>query len=211
MNFIRKQIKQSQTYYMVLQMHRYRELWQWNRQGNPIPVPHMIKQRTLKEYAERFQLDTLVETGTYKGEMVFAMKRSFQRIFSIELDPLLCEQAQQRFTSSSHITISQGNSATILPEILAQITAPSLFWLDAHFSGGVTARGDLDTPIIQELKLILDHPIKEHVILIDDAREFVGQNDYPKLDTLETIISKKRPEWVLENKNDMCRIYKPRE
>ena len=208
MRFIKQQIKQSQIYDMILQVRRYREFWQWKRRGLSIPVPHIIKQRTVREYAKRFHLDTLVETGTYKGEMIYATRKSFQRIFSVELDLTLYEQAKQKFISNHHITILHGDSATMLPEILAEINTPSLFWLDAHFSGGITAKGDINTPIIQELQLILNHPIKTHVILIDDAREFVGQNDYPQLDMLESMLSKRHSGWVFENKDDMCRIHK---
>jgi hypothetical protein len=52
-----------------------------------------------------------------------------------------------------------------------------LFWLDGHFCGGVSAHGDKGTPILEELNLILSHRVKEHVILIDDARLFNGTFD----------------------------------
>lgn len=191
----------------ILKIRRCWELRQWERNGKLVPSPHLIKQRTVREYAERFSLNTLIETGTYRGEMVSAMRRSFRQIFSIELDPVLFEQAQERFSSRPHITILQGDSNQILPEILTAINTPCLFWLDAHYSGGTTARGDLETPVIQELELILNHPVKTHVILIDDARCFVGQNDYPKLDTLEAMLLKSRSGWIFEVKDDIIRIH----
>jgi hypothetical protein len=59
-----------------------------------------------------------------------------------------------------------------------------LFWLDGHYSAGITARGDIATPISLELEAILSHPVKSHVILIDDARDFTGKDSYPFLDNL---------------------------
>ena len=64
---------------------------------------------------------------------------------------------------------------------------------------GSTAKGQVDTPIVQEMKCILNHKMAEnHVTLIDDARCFTGENDYPTLETLERIIRKVRPSWTFE-------------
>lgn len=202
----KQQIKQSMLYNIYLQIRRHHELWQWRRNGQPIPTPHLIKQGTLIEYAKQFQLDILVETGTYMGETVFAMRNKFQRIYSIELNPSFARRARLIFSSKPHITILQGDSAMLLPEVLSEIDRPCLFWLDAHYSGGNTLRGELNTPIMQELRLILDHPVKKHVILIDDARLFVGSNDYPELDTLESMIADEYSEWTFDVKNDIIEI-----
>ena len=179
----------------------------WEKKGRPIPPPHTVKAKIVKEYARQFSLDILIETGTYTGNMVSLMKGVFGQIFSIELDDNLCHKAKERFTKYSHIQIIQGDSSQVLPKILSSIDQPCLFWLDAHYSGGLTAKGDLDTPIISELKHIFSHPIKDHVILIDDAREFIGKNDYPPIEDLEEFVSEERPNWVFEVKDDIIRIH----
>ena len=68
--------------------------------------------------AERFGLKTLVETGTYYGEMVAAMKRRFDRIYSIEFVPELAERAQRKFARDQHIKIFCGDSRVVMPEVL---------------------------------------------------------------------------------------------
>ncbi|MBK9350974.1 MAG: hypothetical protein IPN05_12690 [Sulfuritalea sp.] len=75
--------------------------------------------------------------------------------------------------------IINGESATALGEFLRGLEQPALFWLDAHYSAGVTAMGALQTPVKDELRAILSHRIKRHHILIDDVKDFNGQNDYP--------------------------------
>ena len=45
----------------------------------PSPAPRIIKQQTLLDFASRYNLDELVETGTYLGETVEAMKHSFKK------------------------------------------------------------------------------------------------------------------------------------
>jgi hypothetical protein len=72
----------------------------------------------------------------------------------------------------------------VLPQIVAGLKKPALFWLDGHYSGDQTARGNLDTPVSQELQAILSAEVQGHVILIDDVRCFDGTHDYPHLDEL---------------------------
>jgi len=69
----------------------YPDYWYWILRGRPERSPHLLKQKVVREYCQRFGLKTLVETGTYYGEMVVAMKRRFDRIYSIEFVPELAE------------------------------------------------------------------------------------------------------------------------
>ncbi len=179
----------------------------WEKKGQTIPPPHQVKAKSIKDYARQYSIDILIETGTYTGNMVSSMNGIFSQIFSIELDDNLCQMAEERFAKYSHIHIIQGNSSEVLPKLLSSIDQPCLFWLDAHYSGGMTAKSDLDTPIISELKHIFSHPTKGHLILIDDAREFTGRNDYPSIEDLEKFISKEHPNWVFEIKHDIIRIH----
>lgn len=59
-----------------------------------------------------------------------------------------------------------------------------------------------------ELKSIFSHKIKEHVILIDDARCFTGQEDYPTIRALKEFVMKNRPDYLFEVKDDIFRIHK---
>ncbi len=187
---------------------RSKEIRDWKRRGKPVPPPPFVKQIAVEHYAKKFSLDTLVETGTYLGDMVEASKNTFRRIFSIELDTTLYNQARHRFSAFDHIVITQGDSGEVLPHVLAGISDPCLFWLDGHYSAGITARGQLETPVMEELGCILDHPVADHVILIDDARLFVGQHDYPTIEELQKSIFEKRPGWFFEVKDDIIRIHK---
>jgi hypothetical protein len=201
-------IKRTFLYDIILQIWWRREVQCWQKKGKPVPPPHLVKQRTVKEYARKFSIRTLVETGTYHGDMINATKNIFSKIFSVELDRTLYEQAKKKFAKFAHISIIQGNSSEVLPYILVEITQPCLFWLDAHYSGGVTAKSDIETPIMRELQLIFAHALGEQVILIDDARLFVGQNDYPTLEELRNFVFERRPGYVVEVENDIVRVHK---
>ena len=157
-------------------------------------------------YANKFSINIFIETGTYLGKTVEAVKNKFKEIYSIELNKELYLKAKQKFIKYKHINIILGDSSIKLPKILSNIDSPCLFWLDAHYSGKNTSKTDLQTPIIRELLSILNHPNKNHVILIDDAHEFTGKNDYPTIPELKEIVNQYE-EKVLIIKENIIRIH----
>ncbi|HET6979570.1 MAG TPA: hypothetical protein VFI24_24775 [Pyrinomonadaceae bacterium] len=179
----------------------------WEKQGRPSPPPHIVKEELIRDYATKFNTRVLIETGTYLGDMVHAMKKSFARIVSFELDQQLAAQARARFAGESHIEIIQGDSGRLLGDLLKTIEEPCLFWLDGHYSGGITAKGALETPIKNELNFILSHPVKNHVILVDDARCFTGENDYPTIDELQNLVHEQNPGLKFSVEHDAIRIH----
>lgn len=204
---IKKMVRKTFIYNLIEYYRQHKDLVRWVKNGRVGPTPHLIKQAIIKEYAKKFNISILVETGTFMGDMVSAMKQEFDTIISIELSNNLYKRAMKRFSSISHIQIVRGDSAKVLPNILTSISEPALFWLDAHYSAGFTEKGDSETPIKRELDYILKHPISNHVILIDDARCFTGQNDYPSLVELKKIVETNRPHFDIQVKEDMIRIH----
>lgn len=169
----------------------------WNKQGCPIPVPHAIKQDLILKYKNLYNIDILVETGTYLGDMIWAQQNNFEHIYSIELDRDLALAAQKRFKKNKKISIFQGNSGKILSKLVPTISQNAIFWIDAHYSGGITARGDKDCPVYEELKAILSASI-EHVLLIDDARHFIGERDYPTVEGVVNFVRNIYPDSVIQ-------------
>ena len=192
-------------YKIFEQGFKYRK---WSAAGKSLPPPHFVKEMAVRQYARRFNLRTLVETGTYRGVMVNAIKRLFDHIYSIELDPTLHRDAVVKFKRWPHIKLLQGDSATMLAQVLREINEPCLFWLDAHYSGGVTARAGMDTPIVEELKSILAHPQSRHVILIDDARCFDGENDYPSFAAIVRLLGPDEAVWDARDIDDIIRLHR---
>jgi hypothetical protein len=179
----------------------------WEKAGKPVPPPHAVKQRIVLDYASTFGVGTFIETGTYRGDMVYAMKHQFHAIISIELSTALWRQARDRFRDCPHIDIQQGDSGEVLPQLLSNISSTCLFWLDGHYSHGVTAKGTSDTPVAKEIATILGHKIGDHVILIDDARCFDGTHDYPALNDLQEFVALSRPDYAFSVANDVIRIH----
>lgn len=178
----------------------------WRRSGSPVPPPHLYKQKLLTSYASRYRLSTLVETGTYLGDMVFSLRKRFKTIISIELSSELCVRAQQRLREFPHVSIIEGDSSEVLPDILDGLKVPTLFWLDGHYSAGNTALGERETPVSAEMEAILNHPVPGHVVLIDDARNFDGTHDYPTLSSLRDYVHGAYPKADFSVKDDVIRI-----
>lgn len=181
-------------------------LEEWVSSNKIGPAPHILKQRVVKEYARKYKISTFVETGTFLGEMVFAVKNDFDKIYSIELGQDLFQNAKKRFINQKNITILQGDSGEVIRQVLTQVHEPCLFWLDGHYSAGITAKGSKDTPISNELLHIFSHPFADkHIILIDDARLFTGENDYPTIQGLRESI-KSNGNYSFDVEDDIIRI-----
>ena len=166
-----------------------------------MPVPHIVKQELITEYKNKHHISVLIESGTYLGDMVWAQQDNFDKIYTIELSLSLHKLAQKRFRKKPHIHVLQGDSGKVMAIIVKEITSKAIFWLDGHYSGGITARGDKDCPIWEELKAIFSTNT-EHIILIDDARLFIGERDYPSLSGVKTFILEQYPNSKIEVKND---------
>lgn len=124
---------------------------------------------------------TFVETGTYLGQTVEVMRRLFAQVVSIEIDPALHAAAVSRFSRADNVTVLLGDAETVLPGVLDTLTKPAVFWLDGHWSGGITGKGLVADPIVTSLNQIAAHRVKDHLILIDDARTFDGAEGSPDL------------------------------
>jgi hypothetical protein len=181
------------------------EVAEWERRARPAPPPHLVKQKVLRRYADQYGLRVLVETGTYLGDMVEAQKRYFDRVYSIELSEELFRKTKQRFASERHITLIHGDSGKALEGVMKELTQPALFWLDGHYSAGITAKGETDTPVCEELKHILNARPLDHVIIIDDARLFGSDPTYPTIEELREFVGSKR-ESIITIEDDSIRI-----
>jgi hypothetical protein len=166
---------------------------------------HLTKQKTIQFYAKKYQINIFIETGTYIGRMVKAQLPFFNTIISVELSEQLYKFNRNKFRKYNKVTILQGDSANVLPPVIAELKEPALFWLDGHYSAGLTAKGSLNTPISKELSCILENKYN-HCILIDDARLFNGTNDYPEFRELKSSVSAKKPHSAVIIENDIIII-----
>ena len=131
-----------------------------------------------KEIFQKYPNKIFIETGSLVGDGIqHALDAGFKIVYSIELSPTLYNICIERFKDNDNVHLVLGDSNKELNGILNIIKEPVTFWLDGHDSGGVTARGELESPLMQELDIIASHTIKTHTIIIDDLRCWTIENN----------------------------------
>ncbi len=170
----------------------------WRRRGSPLPPPPAVKQAILLGLARRYSLRLFVETGTSFGDTVRAMIPHFDCLWTIELGDRLYAEAQEMFRDATNVHLIHGDSGRELGRLIPQLDAPTLFWLDAHYSGGplrgaTSARGEKDTPILEELDHILSAADPRSAVVIDDARLFGSDPAYPTIDLVAAFVKSRSP------------------
>lgn len=162
-----------------------------------------------------------IETGTYLGDTTHSMRSVFDRVVSIELSPELHAAATLRFKNDRHVSLLEGDSAEKMGEALAIAgNDRSIIWLDAHWSGGNTAKAEGNTPILSEIRAVHAAGSTDVVILIDDisyfwsARPGFNVHDsiggYPEIDLLLAELRKLNPDFeIFVNGDVMFAIPRP--
>ncbi len=203
---------------MTIQDYLKAYYWQYVR-PNFAPSSPAYKQQEIIRLAQQAHINTFIETGTYQGDTTAICASHFAQLTTIELSKELHAAAVKRFADQPHIKVLQGDSASVIAETLTTLNEPALFWLDAHYSMGLTAKAEKNTPIVEEVISILSHKVKNHIILIDDARcfhpkypdQFIGEaanslRGYPTLTELIQLV-KQYGNYRCYIVNDIIRIH----
>jgi hypothetical protein len=136
-------------------------------------------ERIFKKY--KSNCDIFFETGTHFGDSVQdALNLGFKKIISVEINDEYYNYCLDKFKDNLNkkVFLFLGDSLVHLPQMLTIVDTKAMFWLDAHSDGNTT-------PFQQELQLILNHHIKNHVIIIDDIGAYGCNENWIK----ETIIN----------------------
>lgn len=155
------------------------------------------------EVFQKYPNPIFVETGSFNGDGIDkALEAGFREIHSIELSPTLYHYCCQRFEGNPHVHLYLGDSSKVLKKVLSKINRPITFWLDGHYSWAGTARGDTNTPLLNELAIIARHPIKTHTILINDVRQF-GTIEFDFIEKMDAVLALKKinPDYKISYEN----------
>lgn len=145
------------------------------------PEHHDQRAEMLRNLGVEHDLDVFVETGTALGAMLRKLADDFERLVSIELSLAYHESAIANLEEFANIELHLGDSERLLPGIIDELTEPALVFLDGHYSGPGTGRGKADTPVRAELDVVCSHDLA-HVVVVDDARLFGVDPEYPSKD-----------------------------
>lgn len=147
---------------------------------------------------DRLGLTRAIETGTYLGAGTRRLARIFPKVDTIEVQESLAAGARSELANLRHVTVHAGSSRDVLPKLVDAAT-PALYWLDGHWSGGMTGGAEDQCPVLAEVEAIAaGHP--DDAILIDDARLFLAPpppphdvSHWPTYTQLVDAITRSRP------------------
>jgi hypothetical protein len=154
----------------------------------------VTKREILKSLIVNYSIETVVETGTYLGDTTKFLSQYVKKIYSIEIGRRLALMASRRFKRSPDIEIILGDSGELLEELLLKINGNVLFFLDGHFSKGITSTSlSYETPLIRELLVLSkSRNLPGSIIVIDDAHELSNGTDYPSENEIKSIFKENR-------------------
>ena len=124
----------------------------------------------------KYKTNEFIETGTLHGAgCIKAIRAGFKKIQSIEILESNFELSKNRLSKhlsddEVDIKLHLGDSSEVLPKILKSIDWRCTFWLDGHGGYKGTGAGKKNCPLMEELDAIVNHHIRDHIILIDDMR-----------------------------------------
>jgi len=134
-------------------------------------MSHVGDIKPLLEFFSRAGITQFIETGTFVGETARVASALFERVDTIELDPMYYLTATRKFEGISNIYPILGDSRKCLAAAIALGGKEKrrLYWLDAHWWSLAAEKAMLDQcPLLDELKVINEMDA-EACIMIDDA------------------------------------------
>lgn len=176
---------------------------EWTQRRYEAPSPANIKRSVLMRLGHPG--GTWIETGTFMGDTTALLANGSNAVYTIEPERTLYENAARRFANSPKVRVLHGLSEDVFPTLLPTLKGSVNFWLDGHYSGGITHQGPTDCPVREELQNIQSNLkfYEKVAILIDDMRCFDPSipeyADYPSLDYLVDWARMNNLTWHIEH------------
>ena len=123
-----------------------------------------------------------METGTNIGESTVMVSNLFESVLSVEADPTLakCARALVGYMGIHNTEIHEGHSVEFVKRLEPRVGSQCVFFLDAHYSRGITTRMYGNCPLQEELNVIVSR-FPKAVIVADDVRTMNGRRGFPSL------------------------------
>ena len=152
-----------------------------------------------RELASVHGITHAVETGTYRGVSTRLLADHFDQVTTIELSRPMAWLARILLATRRNVRVLQGDSG----ELLRPASSPTLYWLDAHWSSGITAGEENECPLLDEIRLTSPGDPND-CYLIDDARLFLEPPPpphkvahWPTFEDISAVVREERPNHAL--------------
>ena len=199
---MKQQLKNLLPLTVIEFIQTQRSMSEWKTRSFLENSPQIVKQNVFLKYGVKDAC--WVETGTYYGTTTSYLSGLFPHVYSVEPEPTLYAAACKRF-KGKNVSLFNDVSENIFPSLLPKLSGNINFWLDGHYSAGVTFKGEKDCPVEDELIAIEQNlnNFNKISILIDDVRCFLPNNssysDYPSIDYLVDWARRMNFNWRIEH------------
>jgi len=142
-------------YHYFFKRSEFKDIWGGAFNGQD------IRKKMFLELIGKLNIDTIVETGTFRGNTTSYMyENSKACIYSVEGNIEFFRYNQVQFFGKNRIRLSFGDSRAFLKEFFKKnVSENAFFYLDAHW--------DQDLPLGEELRIIFQNQL-DAVVMIDD-------------------------------------------
>ena len=125
----------------------------------------------IEHLVREFSIDTVVETGTFRGFSTAFFSTIGKEVHTIEVVEEIYQETKASLQDCSNITFHLGSSDIVMKELLPKLESkPVLFYLDAHWYD--------KWPLLQELEEI-SHTHHDNCVIVIDDFKVPGRKDIP--------------------------------
>jgi hypothetical protein len=131
----------------------------------------------IKKLVQKFEIQTIIETGTFLGGTTKKLAQIAEKIYTIEVDSDNVTEAKEFLKDSANVTVMEGSSPDLFKDLLKLDHGNILFFLYAH--------SKVYTPLLDELKVIAEAKIKPVIVIHDwkvPDRPDLGYDSYKEQD-----------------------------
>lgn len=162
-----------------------KDFWQEKYETGICLVPHPFL-NILYKYKDQIpnidNIDVFIETGSFTGYTAETCAKHFKEVHTVE--KYLTDEKMERYKKirgkNKNVNFYSGNSPEFLTNIMHVLDKEQcVILLDAHNGN--------DTPLIDELKILKQCKINNHVILVDDSCDF-GCGNWPTEESFHLLV-----------------------
>ena len=112
------------------------------------------------KFKNKFNIENVIETGTFEGGTTIFLAKNFKNVFSIECNEESFKKAENNIKNcNANVNLILGKSEEVLFSILNNVGDNTMFYLDAHWYD--------HCPLKNELQLIKKFNLKPIITIHD--------------------------------------------
>src|SRR6266705_117302 len=129
----------------------------------------------LEDPAVLVQPRVFVELGTFEGRMAAMATQWFPSVYTVEMSPVYYAKARMNYPDLG-IHFYHGDSRRVLPNIVAHVREPIVFYHDAHWWPHPNVADSF--PLWDDLRTMATHKYAD-IVIVDEVHRFGAQKPTP--------------------------------